>query len=296
MEDVARAEYPGMLANLQPGQAVQTLNDRVKRINKINIEIADWLQERRRVEEQYVLGLRKLAQARAPNAASELGVFQSPWARVVDSVERIAKSHHVFAERIEKDVESPLRVFQQRPDYLNMHNISSNLGAIAKDLEDAQDKADKLNKKGGKASAQKVDAATSRLESASQQWESQAPFIFETLQALDESRINQLRDLLTQYQTHESDQAQRSQDIAVETLAVMLEINTERGDTRICSAHHRWAAVRADEDIDEAIIDGHWAAAFFVRWATASLANCLDQQHNGVVHPAADAGLSAARR
>lgn len=31
-------------ANLQPGQAVQTLNDRVKRINKINIEIADWLQ------------------------------------------------------------------------------------------------------------------------------------------------------------------------------------------------------------------------------------------------------------
>ncbi|GJN76638.1 hypothetical protein PLIIFM63780_000124 [Purpureocillium lilacinum] len=228
MEDVARAEYPGMLANLQPGQAVQTLNDRVKRINKINIEIADWLQERRRVEEQYVLGLRKLAQARAPNAASELGVFQSPWARVVDSVERIAKSHHVFAERIEKDVESPLRVFQQRPDYLNMHNISSNLGAIAKDLEDAQDKADKLNKKGGKASAQKVDAATSRLESASQQWESQAPFIFETLQALDESRINQLRDLLTQYQTHESDQAQRSQDIAVETLAVMLEINTER--------------------------------------------------------------------
>ena len=74
MEDVARAEYPGMLvsgplppsarsaqpahwprgltdrqqANLQPGQAVQTLNDRVKRINKINIELADWLQVRRR--------------------------------------------------------------------------------------------------------------------------------------------------------------------------------------------------------------------------------------------------------
>lgn len=35
-------------ANLQPGQAVQTLNDRVKRVNKINLEIADWLQVRRR--------------------------------------------------------------------------------------------------------------------------------------------------------------------------------------------------------------------------------------------------------
>lgn len=62
MDDLARTEYPGMLvsiiqpcptdgadlyqAHLQPGQATQTLNDRVKRINKINLEIADWLQVR----------------------------------------------------------------------------------------------------------------------------------------------------------------------------------------------------------------------------------------------------------
>ena len=121
-----------------------------------------------------------------------------------------------------------MRAYQQRRDYSNMHSISNNLGAMARDFEDAQDKSDRLNKKGYKASAQKVDAAASRLESASQQWESQAPFIFETLQALDESRVNQLRDLLTQYQTHEADQAQRAQDNAVEALAVMLEISTEK--------------------------------------------------------------------
>lgn len=109
-----------------------------------------------------------------------------------------------------------------------MHNIANNLGVMAKDLEDAQDKADKLNRKGNKASPQKVDAATMRLESTTQQWESQAPFVFETLQALDESRINQLRDLLTQYQTSEADQAQRAQDNAVEALAAMLEISTEK--------------------------------------------------------------------
>jgi cystathionine beta-lyase/cystathionine gamma-synthase len=73
MEDLARSEYPAILANLQPGQAVQVLTDRVKRINKINTEIADWLQERRRVEEQYVLGLRKLGQFKVPNSQSELG-------------------------------------------------------------------------------------------------------------------------------------------------------------------------------------------------------------------------------
>lgn len=31
-------------ASLQPNQAVQILSDRVKRISKLNTEIADWLQ------------------------------------------------------------------------------------------------------------------------------------------------------------------------------------------------------------------------------------------------------------
>jgi hypothetical protein len=70
MDDLARSEYPAMLvrsfpsspppqipgawanllfappptqANLQPNQAVQALTDRVKRINKIHQEVADWI-------------------------------------------------------------------------------------------------------------------------------------------------------------------------------------------------------------------------------------------------------------
>jgi len=97
---------------------------------------------------------------------------------------------------------------------------------MARELEDATEKSDKLNKKGGKASAQKVDQAAARLETATQQWESQAPFIFETLQALDEQRINHLRDVLTQYETHEVDQAGRTQSAAEEVLNIMLEVNT----------------------------------------------------------------------
>lgn len=109
-----------------------------------------------------------------------------------------------------------------------MNTIGANLAVMAKDLEDAREKSDKLNKKGGKANAQKVDAATSKLESSNSQWESQAPFILETLQVLDEMRINQLRDLLTQLETHESDLAQRNQSVAAEVLGIMLEISTEQ--------------------------------------------------------------------
>ncbi|KAL0930448.1 fes cip4 domain-containing protein [Colletotrichum truncatum] len=239
MDDLARAEYPAMLAHLQPTQAVNVLNDRVKRITRINTEIADWLQvthwklnkplqERRRVEEQYVQGLRKLLTFKVPNHQSELGVFSGPWDKILQSVDATAHSHHLFSSQLDKDVEGPLRNFQSRKEMQNMQTISANLTAMARDLEEAQKKTDALTKKGPKTNAQKMADATAKLEQATQQWDSQAPFIFETLQALDEQRVNQLRDLLTQYQTHESDQAQRAQTKAADTLAAMLEISTEQ--------------------------------------------------------------------
>lgn len=109
-----------------------------------------------------------------------------------------------------------------------MTSISANLTTMAKTLDEAQAQADKLGKKGGKASVQKVDAATQKLDSANQQWDAQAPFIYETLQSVDEARINQLRDLLTQYQTHETDCAQKAQEGSAAALSTLLEVDTKR--------------------------------------------------------------------
>ncbi|KAG7287353.1 hypothetical protein NEMBOFW57_006863 [Staphylotrichum longicolle] len=228
VDDLSRSEYPAMLANLQPSQAVQVLSDRVRRIARANQEIADWLQERRRVEEQYVAALRKLLVFKVPNAASELGIFQAPWDKILQSTDGIAASHQLFAQRIDQDVEQPLRNFQNKKEMQNIQTISANLQTMARELDDAAEKAGKLSKKGGRANAHKVDQAAARLESASQQWESQSPFIFETLQALDEQRINHLRDVLTQFETHAVDQATRSQSAAEEVLNVMLEVDTSQ--------------------------------------------------------------------
>ncbi|RYP54550.1 hypothetical protein DL769_010341 [Monosporascus sp. CRB-8-3] len=226
MEDLSRAEYPAMLANLQPNQAVQVLNDRVKRISKLNADIADWLQERRKVEEQYVQALKRLGQFRVPNAQSELGTFQSQWDKIIQATETAAMAHHLFAAKIEKDVESPLRTFQQRKEMQNIHTIQGNLQNIARELDEAREKSEKLSRKGAKASAQKVDQAAGRLDSATQQWESQAPFVFETLQALDETRMNQLRDVLTQYGTYAGEQAQQLQADAEGILNSLLDYQT----------------------------------------------------------------------
>ena len=61
---------------MDPEQAVDVLNGRVAVINKIHSDIADWLQERRRVEEQYATALRKLARRPQQDSASALGYGQ----------------------------------------------------------------------------------------------------------------------------------------------------------------------------------------------------------------------------
>lgn len=107
-----------------------------------------------------------------------------------------------------------------------MATISGNLAAMAKEVDAAQRSSDKLKAKGSKASAGKVATASSDIESAQSQWDSQAPYVFENLQAVDESRLNHLRDVLTQFQTHEVDQVERNRVAAEQTLNTLLTVET----------------------------------------------------------------------
>lgn len=106
--------------------------------------------------------------------------------------------------------------------------IQGNLAAMAKELDEAQERSDKLSRKAGKASSAKVEKAAAQLQSAEQQWNSQAPFVYETLQALDETRLNHLRDVLTQYTTHQTDLMQRNTAAVEQTLNSLLEVNTSQ--------------------------------------------------------------------
>lgn len=150
-------------------------------------------------------------------------IFQVPWQRIVNSVENMAQSHETLASKIQADVESPLRLYSTtNREIQSMGNMSGNLSSIAKDLTNARRKAQKLDAKGGG----KAEGANSKVDGASSQWESQAPFVFEQLQALDEARINHLRDVLTQYQTHELDQVERGRASAESCLNALLNIET----------------------------------------------------------------------
>lgn len=144
-----------------------------------------------------------------------------PWQRIVSGIENSAASHERLAQKIETDVEKPLRQFSTRDSEMKAATGSqSNLASMAKDLNAAQKKAEKA--KGGK----KEGEASSGVGEASRQWESQAPYIFEQLQAVDEKRVNHLRDVLTQLQTHEADQVERNRASAESCLNALLNLET----------------------------------------------------------------------
>ncbi|OBT92505.1 hypothetical protein VE01_09489 [Pseudogymnoascus verrucosus] len=227
MEGLVRQEYPGMLVSLPPSQAVHIFSERVKRVGKLNAEIADWLQERRKVEDLYVQGLKKLARRPLPDTASELGIFNAPWSQIVAWVDETATSHAILAKGIEKDVEQALRQFPTKNKEMgSVLTIQGHLAQMAKEYESAQDTVDKLAKKGSKANQAKTQQATQKLNSVTSEWESQAPFIFEKLQAIDETRLNHLRDVLTQFETHEMDQVERNRVSTEAALTSLLEVDT----------------------------------------------------------------------
>lgn len=105
-----------------------------------------------------------------------------------------------------------------------MTTMQGNLTSMGKAVQEAQDKSDKLSKKGGKANSQKVDLATKKLESANDNWNTEAPHIFENLQLVDEKRINVLRDVLTEYQTFEMEQINVTRAAVEDVLAHVLEV------------------------------------------------------------------------
>ncbi|SMQ51779.1 unnamed protein product [Zymoseptoria tritici ST99CH_1A5] len=221
-----RPDYPGLLQQLQPAQAADILNDRVRQVGRLNTTIADWLQERTRLEEQYAAGLRKLARQKVDDA--DLGIFTVPWNTMTSSLETLAESHTGLATRIQADIERPLREYAtNNRDMQAMTTVQGNLNSLAKEVEKGQQKVEKLRVKGEKADANKVADAQSDVDNARVQWNSQAPYVFKDLQSLDETRCNHLRDLLTQLQTLEADQIQKSSTAPEQCLNVLLNVETQ---------------------------------------------------------------------
>ncbi|KAI9668464.1 MAG: hypothetical protein M1831_001218 [Alyxoria varia] len=145
--------------------------------------------------------------------------------KLVTATEALAESHHLLAQRVETDVEKPLREYtNQNRDIQQMSNMQGNLASLSKDVEDSQAKAEKG--KEGRARFTRKHSGTGDAEAAQAHWDSQAPYVFEQLQALDETRFNHLKDVLTQFQTHEADRVEKSRVTVESCINALLSVDT----------------------------------------------------------------------
>jgi len=129
--------------------------------------------------------------------------------------------------KIESDVEKPLRSYAStNPDLKAMPTIQGKLSSMVRDIEGAQKNADRSKTKTGHD-----------VQEASAQWDSQAPYVFEKLQIVDENRLNHLRDVLTQFQTHEVDQVERNRGTAEHCLNSLLNIESSEEITKFALMH-----------------------------------------------------------
>ncbi|KAF3935958.1 hypothetical protein ABW19_dt0205305 [Dactylella cylindrospora] len=222
-----RTDYPAIPTTISHHASLNALRDRLHRVQLLNTEIADWIAERRKVEEAYVLGLQKLCKRPSPNEASELGAFLTPWQRIVSSTASLATSHHVYSQKLETEVERPVREFAaSNKEWVSLRTMEGNLTSLSKAIDTSEEKVEKLKKKGKRAEPSKVAEATSGLKDAQGNWESQSPFIFEQLQAVDEARVTHLRESLTRMQTLELDQTDQVKSLMEATVQALLDVNT----------------------------------------------------------------------
>jgi hypothetical protein len=153
-------------------------------------------------------------------------IFSAPWQRIVESTSALSGAHNQFAQKIADEVEKPIREFATKnSDWSSMKSLETNLGSIAKTVDSAEERAEKLRKRGQKAKPQQVAETASAVSNAHAEWDSQAPFVFEKLEVADEARCNNLRDALTRLQTLELDQAQSTMQAAENTLGLILDLS-----------------------------------------------------------------------
>jgi flagellar hook-basal body complex protein FliE len=155
-------------------------------------------------------------------------MFGPPFQKLRSATKQLAQSHQSFSHNIEVDIEKPLREFTNTdPRYRNLSSkVVQSIQRTAKEVDEAQRRADKLKDKGLKAPADKVADAVTDVEKAKGDWNSEAPLVFESLQEVDEARWDHFKNALIQLETYASDMSNSNSTAITECLNSLLEVQT----------------------------------------------------------------------
>ncbi|CAG8640976.1 hypothetical protein RhiirA1_468133 [Rhizophagus irregularis] len=226
--------------NDNPKKAFDSVQLRLKRAKALNHDIATYFQDRVKIEEDYVKGLQRLATKTFVDRNS-LGTFANVWDTLFNELHEIIKIQTHFIDKISEEVEVPLRgKATTDPEWSTLKNHESNLGKLTRDYEE---KLQKVNKHITKSkSSKKADGIETKLAEAQKALEETKAELqkswstyLEKTQAIDLTRLVNLKETLARFETIQEDVCQRRVEMAEKTLGTVVDFDIQKEIEDFCS-------------------------------------------------------------
>ena len=203
---MSRTEYAtAMLSNVPPLQASLVLEDRLVTARNLNEQIAEWIKDRARIEEDYANELGRLS-TRVISDLRTLGMFSPVWRQIVSSAESDSVSSSILAQKLRQEVEAPLRGYFERSKQDQMKALQDGLDNSARTLKDYEEDFTRQRRK----NSNKVDSAEALLAEAKALWQNEASLAYGQFQGMDEARLVLLKESMARFQTLQLDKDQNA--------------------------------------------------------------------------------------
>jgi len=235
-ESSGRKQFVEAFLTEKPKDGIDIVQQRLRKTQKLNDELAEYFKERAIIEDHYAKSLVKLSKKLFITEKSTLGTMMPLWNKLSDEITEIATIHAVLAQRIAEEVEKPLRGSLSNDNNLSsVKNMDLSMSKYAKEYDELQLKLQKHQKIAEKAgSGKKLEDANAKLrgyqqvvDDLKQRWAHDGTGYLEQCQAIDEKRFNVTKELIQQFERAQADQLAKRIEYADNVIVTAISLETE---------------------------------------------------------------------
>ncbi|KAG0139321.1 hypothetical protein CROQUDRAFT_101730 [Cronartium quercuum f. sp. fusiforme G11] len=241
--------YSNAFSSLQPRRAHNILIGRLKSAKSFNEELADYFKDRCAIEDQYVKSLLKLS--KKPGGIFNLGLQTSSTSTNeeeelsggIGKIKELLQSelidvmdaHSKLLTKVQTEVEDGFRNCKvlSHPNWTKVRSLEDNLNITIKNYEDFESKLNKSQAKlDGTTNMKKIQNLQIRLsedqknlDHAKQLYLDQAPMIYQSYQTFDNTRLINLVETLTKFETLQADHSREKMEIFERSMMNLLNFD-----------------------------------------------------------------------
>ncbi|KAI8583132.1 hypothetical protein K450DRAFT_224366 [Umbelopsis ramanniana AG] len=220
----------------KPKDGIDIVQQRLRKSQKLNEELAEYFKERALIEDQYAKSLVKLSKKIFISDKSALGTMLPLWSKLSDEITEVSSIHGQLAHRIAEEVEKPLRsVMYQDSDMAKIRHMEPAINKHAKEYDELQLKLQKHQKIAEKAgSGKKLEEANMKLrgyrqvvDELKQHWSQDGPAYFDCCQTIEEARFTAAKEMIQAFEKAQAEQLAKRVEYADSVMVAAISLETE---------------------------------------------------------------------